>query len=507
MARSRFTLLLFLVALILPCVVLAFVGWQSLAQNPINQTLRSRSRYAIASALFGTLESIMVRELAGWSEGTGKYSDRSVVLVTSLDRDADRNTLVLPRDFESSHQIQYAGATERNLWADLKKDFPSDLKHGEWKAYRWAKDGSHRFWLSVTPPAGDSERQLLIAVRSEDIVERVRQERNTNAGFQASDFKIEPIPPHCAEPPPTPKEKEQEIIPVEVPCADPLDKKFPELQIALTEDPGFQEGLELFYVWVVAVVIASALLSGFFIWRDAIRKIHIADTRTHFVSNVSHELRTPLTRIRMFAETLQTRGSTNPKMQEEYLDTIVQQTERLTRLVNDVLDFSSIENGQKYYHLALHQLSDVVQSAADTMRFMLEEQKFSLGVDICEGLPPMLIDRDAMERAVLNLLSNAMKYSGSSRAIALRLIHDDGDAIIEVVDHGPGIAAKELNRIFEKFYRVTTPENRAITGTGLGLAIVAHIAAGHGGSVSVQSTPEQGTTFAIRVPVNGKSPS
>jgi len=211
MARSRFTLLLFLVALILPCVVLAFVGWQSLAQNPINQTLRSRSRYAIASALFGTLESIMVRELAGWSEGTGKYSDRSVVLVTSLDRDADRNTLVLPRDFESSHQIQYAGATERNLWADLKKDFPSDLKHGEWKAYRWAKDGSHRFWLSVTPPAGDSERQLLIAVRSEDIVERVRQERNTNAGFQASDFKIEPIPPHCAEPPPTPKEKEQEI--------------------------------------------------------------------------------------------------------------------------------------------------------------------------------------------------------------------------------------------------------------------------------------------------------
>jgi len=100
-----------------------------------------------------------------------------------------------------------------------------------------------------------------------------------------------------------------------------------------------------------------------------------------------------------------------------------------------------------------------------------------------------------------------MKYSGSSRAIALRLIHDDGDAIIEVVDHGPGIAAKELNRIFEKFYRVTTPENRAITGTGLGLAIVAHIAAGHGGSVSVQSTPEKGTTFAIRVPVNGKGPS
>ena len=144
-----------------------------------------------------------------------------------------------------------------------------------------------------------------------------------------------------------------------------------------------------------------------------------------------------------------------------------------------------------------------MRSAADTMQFMLSKQQFSLIFDLCPGLPPMLIDRDAMKQAVLNLLSNAMKYSASSRTIALRLLRDDEYAFIEVVDYGTGIEPKELSRIFEKFYRVATPENRAISGAGLGLAIVAHIAEAHGGSVYVQSTPGKGTTFSIRLPLNG----
>lgn len=112
----------------------------------------------------------------------------------------------------------------------------------------------------------------------------------------------------------------------------------------------------------------------------------------------------------------------------------------------------------------------------------------------------MLADRDALQQAILNLLGNALKYSGSSREIALRLEREDGRAAIHVIDHGVGIAAEEQARIFERFYRVPTPENRQIPGTGLGLTLVSHIAAAHGGSISVKSAPGAGSTFTIRIP-------
>src|SRR4030095_10431006 len=178
----------------------------------------------------------------------------------------------------------------------------------------------------------------------------------------------------------------------------------------------------------------------------------------------------------------------------------VNESERLTRLLNNVLDFSRIERGQKNYHLQPAILSDVIESAARTMRFPLSQQGFDLRVDINE-VPPVPIDRDAVEQAVLNLLSNAIKYSGESREVALRLSRQNGHALIQVEDHGLGIPAEEQKRIFEKFYRVPTPENRAISGTGLGLALVAHIAEAHGGRVEVNSTLGKGSTFSIRLPI------
>ena len=489
MVRARSRSFLFLAALILPCVVIVILGSQPNLDPIMNPILQIRSKYAIASALFGKLESIMVGEVSGSLGRVSKYSDTSVVLVGSI----SRNSLTLPWDLETNYQIPDDGSTERGLGNKLKTDFPSlNLRNGEWKAYP-----PYGVLLSVTPPLGDSGRQLLIAVRLDEIVEKVRQERDSNAGSLASQFKIEPRPAECN----VPATAETTFGN----CGYPLDSKlFPGLQVVfLTGDPGFQQNLGGFRNAVLGLVVAFTLVSGFFFWRDTTRKIRIAEMRSHFVSNVSHELRTPLTNIRMFAETLAARGSINPRMHEEYLDTIVHETERLSRLVNNILDFSSIESGQKLYRPALNQLEDVLRSAADTMQFMLSKQQFSLIFDLCPGLPPMLIDRDAMKQAVLNLLSNAMKYSASSRTIALRLLRDDEYAFIEVVDYGTGIEPKELSRIFEKFYRVATPENRAISGAGLGLAIVAHIAEAHGGSVYVQSTPGKGTTFSIRLPLNG----
>jgi signal transduction histidine kinase len=259
-----------------------------------------------------------------------------------------------------------------------------------------------------------------------------------------------------------------------------------------------------FYVVSLVLVLGLTAIGGYLVWRDVRRELRVAELRSQFVSSVSHELKTPLTSIRMFAETLQMRGLADPKIHAEYLDTIVNESERLTRLLNNVLDFSRIERGQKTYQMQSTPLTDVIDACVHTMQYPLAEQGFRLRVSIAEGIPPIEADRDALEQAILNLLANAMKYSGKSRDIDLRVSRQNGNAVIQVADYGIGIPAKEHQRIFEKFYRAPGPENRAIPGTGLGLALVDHIAKAHGGNVDVASSPGQGSTFSIRLPISAE---
>ncbi len=226
--------------------------------------------------------------------------------------------------------------------------------------------------------------------------------------------------------------------------------------------------------------------------------------RSQFVSSVSHELKTPLTAIRMFAETLRLGRSRNKKTQEEYLDTIVNETQRLTRLLNNVLDFSKIEKGKRIYRLEPASLSEIIQASARAMNYPLSQHGYKLHVHAEEGLPDIRVDRDALEQAILNLLHNAMKYSGESREIDLRLQRKDAYALIQVIDRGIGIDSREQKRIFEKFYRVPTKENERTAGTGLGLALVSHIAKAHGGHIEVESTPGKGSTFSIFLPLEDK---
>jgi signal transduction histidine kinase len=290
----------------------------------------------------------------------------------------------------------------------------------------------------------------------------------------------------------------------------PLGNELSGLRVTFPED-GRLEILRMdpdapsFYEVTVVLAISLAILGAYFLWRDTQRESKLVALRSQFISGVSHELKTPLTSIRMFAETLQIAdeaGIGSAAKRTEYLETIIRESERLTRLLNNVLAFSQIERGQRTYHMQRVFLQDTLDEVAQMMQFALSEQGFELWASISDDVPPIDADRDAIQQAILNLLSNAMKFSGKSRLIELGLFQQEGDSVITVVDHGIGIPKSEQGRIFDNFYRSAGAENRAIAGTGLGLAIVRHIAEAHGGSVSVESEPGTGSQFCIRIPID-----
>ena len=256
-----------------------------------------------------------------------------------------------------------------------------------------------------------------------------------------------------------------------------------------------------FYIAALLLVVGIAWSGGYFFWQHVRRDLRVADMRSQFVSSVSHELKTPVTAIRMFAETLLLGRTSRPEARHEYLETIVNESERLTRLINNVLDFSKIEQGTKAYCMAPQSLNAIVEAAAKVMEYPLLREGFELRRTLDPAVPTVSVDRDAIQQAILNLLSNAMKYSGTSRTIDLALSTMGREVHISVTDGGYGIADNEQSRVFQKFYRSAAPEHQRVPGTGLGLTIVEHVAAAHGGRVAVRSAVGQGSTFSIVLPL------
>jgi signal transduction histidine kinase len=283
-----------------------------------------------------------------------------------------------------------------------------------------------------------------------------------------------------------------------------LGEMFPGLRVQWSDSrfveaqQGLSKGL---WTAALALVLGVALFGGYLLLRDVNRDVRVAEVRSQFVASVSHELKTPLTAIRMFAETLAMGRSRDENTRSEYLETIVNESERLARLVDNVLDFSKIEQGKKIYRLRPTRLEDVAGSAVRAMQFPLAQQGFHLHFSVQPEMPELRADPDAIQQAILNLLTNAMKYSGDAREIDLRLAARNGDAVIEVADRGLGMEPEEQKHVFEKFYRAPSHESRLIAGTGLGLTLVAHIAKAHGGRVQVESSPGAGSTFSILIPI------
>jgi signal transduction histidine kinase len=246
----------------------------------------------------------------------------------------------------------------------------------------------------------------------------------------------------------------------------------------------------------------SLLLAGgiALTYRNVTKEMALARLKSDFVSNVSHELRTPLSLIRLYAETLEMGRLTSPDKYQEYYRIIRKESERLTALINNILDFSRIEAGRKEYDFRETDMSELVHNTLDSYRYQLEQNGFQFEEKIDE-VPPMRVDREAMARSLLNLVNNALKYSQDRKYIAVNLYRDNGSVKLEVVDQGIGIPHQEQQKIFEKFYRVGDPLVHNTKGSGLGLSLVRHIVQAHGGEVSVDSAPGQGSKFTIVLPV------
>jgi len=255
----------------------------------------------------------------------------------------------------------------------------------------------------------------------------------------------------------------------------------------------------------MSMILGLALLTGIALTiRTALREMKLSAMKNEFVSNVSHELRTPLSSIRVFGE-LMRRGRVGEQDKvREYGGYIETESRRLTQLINNILDFSRIESGHIEYHFEPADLEEILNGTLASFTVRLRDKGFEVSYEAPEEpLPNMRLDANAIDRAFANLLDNAVKYANGDRSVNVRLRRDDEEVTIAISDNGLGIPKEEHERIFERFHRVSTGLVHDVKGSGLGLPLVRHIVEAHGGSVTVESEPGQGSTFTLHLPLAG----
>ena len=259
-----------------------------------------------------------------------------------------------------------------------------------------------------------------------------------------------------------------------------------------------------FYWWSVAAMIAvTAAIAGAAGWALT-QRISLHELSNDALAVVSHEMKTPLASVRMLIETLlERRYRGGEKAADEYLELIARENARLERMVESFQTLSRLErprNGRPRLALDTVRLEEVITLARDRLRPRLEAEECDFRVEIEPGAPPFQADGDALAAVLVNLLDNALKYSGDEKRIVLRAGVRNGQAVFEVGDNGAGIEPDEQNRIFERFYQSDRRLSRTHEGCGLGLSIVRSVVKAHGGAVAVTSVPGAGSTFTVRIP-------
>jgi two-component system phosphate regulon sensor histidine kinase PhoR len=232
--------------------------------------------------------------------------------------------------------------------------------------------------------------------------------------------------------------------------------------------------------------------------------MRVAQLKSDFLASISHELKTPLTAIRAFGDLLHSGRARDADRVREYGGLIKTESDRLTALINNILELSRLERGTRRYRLQEGLLCAAVASTVEVFRHTPEARGCT--IEVALPAPPLEthFEESAIRQALLNLLSNAAKYSGASdseRTIKVALIREPAEAVIQVRDFGIGISKSEQHQIFTPFHRAPQPDAQAKGGTGLGLAVVREVARAHGGKVTVESEPGAGATFSLHLPL------
>jgi two-component system, OmpR family, phosphate regulon sensor histidine kinase PhoR len=242
-------------------------------------------------------------------------------------------------------------------------------------------------------------------------------------------------------------------------------------------------------------------VSALVVLNDVTRLKALENIRRDFVANVSHELKTPITSIKGFLETLRDGALKDPEHAERFLDIIIKHADRLSAIVDDLLSLSRIERDAEKGEIELQDrpLAEVFDAVGKACRKRAQLKNIELELETADGIVAK-INATLLEQAIVNLVDNAVKYSDSGQTVMVRVEKTPEEVVIKVVDEGSGIPRDQLERIFERFYRVDKARSRKVGGTGLGLAIVRHIVSAHGGRITVESSVGRGSTFSIYLP-------
>jgi two-component system phosphate regulon sensor histidine kinase PhoR len=249
--------------------------------------------------------------------------------------------------------------------------------------------------------------------------------------------------------------------------------------------------LSMFLTFLSLAVISVA-------WR---RDRQLRKLKEDFISNVSHELKTPLSLIRMFSEILVTNRVQSDEKRREYFEIIHAESDRMSRLINNLLDFASLSQGVDRKYFEKTNIAQLVAKTLEAYGHEIRKEGFELNLEMADDIPDSFADPNAITMAFINLVDNSVKYSGDRKRIEVQVAKADGCVNISVRDQGIGIPPAEQQRIFEKFYRGSAPSIRRIRGSGIGLAITKHVAEMHGGEILVESEPGKGSAFTLKIPI------
>jgi signal transduction histidine kinase len=492
-----------LTAIALPAAIVAVLGYLSLRQWQASAELLFREQARDMASMAAQKVEMMLRHTED------AFLDRlQAQLAAGDDSPATLDRLVADTPlvrrlylFERDGALRYPPAWRHADDAALFGPIVTGLARGFWErgGKREVSPGT-QVCLAVMVK---SAREPLLVAYARD-VDAIRREilETSLAGLESS--TIVAVLDDAGRPvySPAPLEQAEHVLAVAV------GETLPNWRVAVYAPPGTSPRDSVrrqVMIFTAALGVLVAVIAGGSVltWRLMRRESEMAELRSDFVANVSHDLKTPLSVIRMFGETLELGRVPDEARRQEYYRVIMRESERLSRLIDNVLDFSRIEGGRQRYERIPAPVEPLVRDTVEAFAYPLEQQGFKVEVTVAPDLPDVPMDAGAVAQALANLVDNAIKYSGEERSIAVAAYRDGDRLALSVTDRGIGIPPAEHARIFEKFYRVGRSETQGRRGSGVGLALVRHIAEAHGGSVSVQSAPGQGSRFTLRLPLGG----